>query len=151
MARIDDFNRALNYAFLLLKYRARTKKEITNRLKLRKFSTSAIEKVIKLLDDHGYINDSNFTSMFIKEKINKGFSKKMVYFHLKRLGVDEETIKEGIAGIKGEEYTKCINKLVAKKLKQYSDSDNANHKLFRYLAQRGFTIDEIKEAVDGNR
>ena len=151
MAEKHDFNKALSYSFLLLKYRARTKKEIIDRLKLKKFSASVIDKVIESLSDYGYIDDINFTSAFIKEKVNKGLSKKRIYFDLKRLGVSEEIIKEEIARISNDEYMKAIRKLAAKKLKQYSSSDNKNYRLFRYLAQRGFSVDEIREVLDGNR
>ncbi|OPX30598.1 MAG: hypothetical protein B1H08_01235 [Candidatus Omnitrophica bacterium 4484_171] len=146
-----DFNKALNYSFLLLKYRARTRKEIINRLKLKKFPTPVIEKVIESLDDYGYINDANFTSAFIREKINKGLSKRKIYFDLKRLGVSEEIIKEGISCINNDDYTKAIRKLVIKKSKQYSGLDNKNYRLFRYLAQRGFSVDEIREVLNENR
>jgi len=151
MAEKHDFNKALSYSFLLLKYRARTKKEIIDRLKLKKFSASVIDKVIESLSDYGYIDDINFTSAFIKEKVNKGLSKKRIYFDLKRLGVSEEIIKEEIARISNDEYMKAIRKLAAKKLKQYSSPDNKNYRLFRYLAQRGFSVDEIREVLDGNR
>jgi len=151
MPKNHDFNKALDYSFLLLKYRARTKKEIINRLKIKKFTLSVINKVIKSLTDYGYINDADFASVFIKEKINKGFSKRKIYFGLRKLGVSEEITKAGIAGIDRKNYIEGMRMIAGKKLKQYSDSENKSYKLFCYLAQRGFTTDEIKEVLDENR
>ena len=150
MPKDDDFNKALNYSFLLLKYRARTEKEIIRRLRLKKFSMPVIEKTVKFLNNYGYIDDVDFTSLFIKEKVNKGMSKKRIYFGLKKLGVSEEIIKEGIADIKRDDYIRGIRKLIAKKTGKYSNIDNKSYKLFHYFVQRGFSPDDIREALNEN-
>ncbi len=69
----DCFNKALQYSLLLLKYRARTKKEIFRRLKEKGWKNLLITKVVNYLNENKYLNDNEFVELFIESSLNKGW------------------------------------------------------------------------------
>ena len=54
----------LNAALHLLKYRARSCRELNNRLQQKNFSNSKINEVIDYLIELGYLDDEGFASLF---------------------------------------------------------------------------------------
>ncbi len=148
---MEEFKKALNYSFLLLKYRARSEREIIGRLKKKNFSLSAIKKTINFLKEKGYLNDSEFVSSFIREEIRKGFGKSKIYFKLKSLGVEEDIIKKKIDSIDTAHYKEKIKKIIEGLSKRYSTSKNKKGKIVRYLYQRGFALEDIIEILDEYR
>jgi len=140
----DRFRKALNYSFLLLKYRLRTTKEIKERLKKKRFEDSVIEKVIEYLQEHNYINDREFAYTFIKEKLERGFGIKKVISDLKRLGIHHSLAEEVLEEAKKEfNQQKILRRLIAKLYRRYKDKKKKREKIIRYLLQRGFSYDEI--------
>ncbi|MCM8823788.1 MAG: regulatory protein RecX [Candidatus Omnitrophica bacterium] len=144
---MEEFNSALSYAYLLLKYRIRTSKELSLRLKRRNFSSETIDKVVEFLNKQGYINDNEFIEIFVKDKLSRGWGKKKIFFSLKRLGIEESIINEELEKISLGEYSAKIREVIKRKLggKKTSEIDKETKaKLFRYLIQRGFSLEEIE-------
>jgi len=145
---LEDFQKALNYSFLLLKYRARSKKEIIDRLRRRKYPLAVIEKTLEFLEDQNYVNDEKFAVSFIRERLRKGFGKRKIIFDLKRLGLSKELIEEELGKIDNNQYRDTIRGLMQKRLRRYRGNQDAKNKIFCYLVQRGFAPDDIKEVID---
>lgn len=72
---MEEYRKALNYSFLLLRYRGRAKQEIRDRLKKKKVSGPTIKAVLRYLEENNYVNDGDFVSNFIREKLSKNWSK----------------------------------------------------------------------------
>ncbi|MCD6583537.1 MAG: RecX family transcriptional regulator [Candidatus Omnitrophica bacterium] len=141
---IDQFKKALNYSFLLLKYRLRTVKEIKDRLKKKRFEDSIIEKVIDYLREHNYINDREFAYAFTKEKLERGFGIRRVLSDLRRLGIHHSLVEEILQRAEREfNQQEVLRKLIDKLYKRYKDKKRKREKIMRYLLQRGFSYDEI--------
>ena len=101
MERLD---KALNYSFLLLKYRPRTEREIRDKLRLKKYSLATTRKAIEFLKDHGYIDDDVFAASFVRTRLLCGYGQLRIRFDLRRLGLDKERIDRQIASIKRKSY-----------------------------------------------
>jgi len=138
---MNDFNKALNYAFLLLKYRMRSKNELVSRLKKKRFKLDIIEKVIDNLEKNNYINDKEFSRLYLDSLLKKGYGKKRIEFNFNRLGIDKNLISEFLDDIY---YKKNLEELIKKKISFYKDRKD---KLLRFLLQRGYTYQEIEEAL----
>ncbi len=145
---MEEYNNALKYCFLLLKYRSRTKQEITRRLKLKKYPVSIIEAVTEFLQSRNFINDCEFVFSFVTERLKKGFSSRRISFELKRLGVADELIEKALATIDRDQYMAMIRRIGLKKVSDYRNKDNIRLRVFRYLKQRGFAADDIEGALD---
>ncbi len=142
----DEFKKGLNYAFLLLKYRARSCKEIKDRLRRKNFSPTIIQKVIDYLKERDYINDENFSLSYIQEKLKRGFSRRKISFDLKRLGVSTSIIENIFCRLGEDVDFKALQNLVPKLKKR----GKSREQIFRYLVNRGFDYDKILKVLDEN-
>lgn len=139
-----EFKKALNYTFLLLKYRERSCQEIETRLKRKKFSSNIIKKVIDYLKKNNFIDDKRFALKYTEEKLLRGFGKRLINFQLKRLGIKPSIIEETFKQLQTTiDIQKVLKELIIK-LKQRKDKK----KIFRYLYQRGFDFEEIERAYE---
>ncbi len=139
-----EFRKALNYSFLLLKYRERSSWEVETRLKRKRFSSDVIKKVIDYLKENNFIDDKKFALKYAEEKLLQGFGKKLINFQLKRLGIKPSIIEETFKQLQTTVDTQKILKELIIKLKQKKDRG----KIFRYLYQRGFDFEEIEKAYE---
>ena len=147
---MKDFNKALNYSFLLLKYRARSKKELTVRLKRKGYDSSLIKEVVNYLQENNYINDEDFTSSFISYSLEKGWGPKRIEFNLKKLGIPYTLRKQALEGIV---YSDKIRELIEKKVDYYRRkkpvvSQGAIwQRVGRTLAAKGFEYEDISREM----
>lgn len=141
---MKEFNKALNYSFSLLKYRARSRSEIESRLRLKGYDSSIIEKVVKYLQEANFINDCEFTRLFTVWKQEKGWGERKIALALRRLGIDEDLISEVLRD--KEIFRKKIKELVEKKINYYK-GPNKYQKILKYLVSRGFNYSDAKTAL----
>ncbi|MBK8980737.1 MAG: RecX family transcriptional regulator [Ignavibacteria bacterium] len=64
---------------------------MVTKLKQKKLSDTAVNKVIKLLEEQKYLNDENFADNFVKEKIrNKKLVKRTLIGKLLEKGISKK-------------------------------------------------------------
>jgi regulatory protein len=144
----DDFEKARQYAFLLLRYRDRSEKEIVQRLQKKGFTEEIACKVRDYLKEHGFIDDIKYAAMLKRAAMEQK--------SLGRVGVFRYLITKGIpaelAGdIVGEDsdYEVSAVAFAQRKLKQYSGLDDitVKRRLWSALARKGYSPDVIKKAL----
>ncbi|MCF7907982.1 MAG: RecX family transcriptional regulator [Candidatus Omnitrophica bacterium] len=150
---MKDFNQALSYSFLLLKYRARSKTELVRRLKEKKYSGSVVKQTVQYLEKNNYIDDKEFARLFILSAIEKGWGPRKVDFRLKQLGVSYDLRKptptlntafnNKLSQIVEERVT-CL-----KKQKPPLSSKKISQKVMRLVLSRGFNYSEVSRIIDG--
>ena len=145
---MKEFNKALNYSFSLLKYRARSKSEIESRLKLKGYDSSIIVRVIKYLQEANFINDCEFARLFTTWKQEKGWGEKKIALALKRLEIDKDLISEVLKD--KEIFRKKIKELIERKINYYQ-GENRYQKILRYLISRGFSYSDARAALNQAR
>ncbi|MBU1112638.1 MAG: RecX family transcriptional regulator [Candidatus Omnitrophica bacterium] len=137
---MKDFNKALSYSFLLLKYRARSKYEIEQRLKRKKYSPSVIKRIIQYLEENKFLNDREFAVSFTAAALTKGWGPQRVDFSLKNLGVAAEFIQEALEN-KGP-FKDKLEALINQKISK-CPGPRGYQKLLRFLTSRGFQYQDI--------
>jgi len=147
----NNFNQALAYAFLLLKYRVRSKKETITRLDRKGYAPETIQQVIEYLQEHKYLDDDNFTYTFIEYAIAKGWGPRKVDYELKKFGIAEALRQEAL---KKASYQEELRRLVERKLSYYSSHNKKinfvqiRQKVVRSLMSRGFSYQEITAMLE---
>ena len=141
--------RALEYSFWLLGRRARTEKEIRDKLLAKECAQEIIEETIKKLRKLKFIDDFEYAKNYIRQsKIIKPKGKYRLFQELVRKGVEKETVNQAIEEGLGEEED-----LVSLALKSYSNKiknlsrEKQYNRAMGYLLRRGFSYDEAKKAV----
>lgn len=148
---IDSFKRAKNYAFLLLKFRLRSEKEIYQRLKRKNFSEEIINKALVFLKEKSFIDDALFARAWIESRIKKPLGLRRLKEELRQKGVDEKIIRRCLeeagknypqqdiaANIARERFNKSKN----------IEPQKAKRRIFAYLLRRGFSYDVVMEALN---
>lgn len=148
--RTDLLQKAKNYAFLLLKFRLRSEKEIYARLKKKRFEEAVIKKTIVFLKNSGFINDTYFTRLWIESRLKRPFGLRRIKEELRLKGVDKDTIDLEINALKdsySEENT--VKRVVQEKLYNLKnlDPNKMKRRLFSYLVRRGFSVDMAIDAI----
>ena len=144
-----DFNKALNYSFLLLKYRPRAKGELAQRLKLKKYSSSVIKKVLTYLEESAYIDDQEFARLFVSSCLQKGWGRRRIDYTLKKFGVDESIRIEALGD--DQIYRERMREIMKKKIAYYKGKKNAFSKVLRSLLSRGFEYSDIMQEMQNVR
>ena len=142
--KIEEEN--LNYTAkgVALKYitvRFRSEKEVKEYLSKKGVNKEIIDFTIESLKKEGYINDDNFSKMFIHDKINLSMDGPYkVRKELENLGINESIINNNI-----EIYTKDIeiekiNKIIDKQIKTNHNKSNyiLKNKILNYLKNNGY-------------
>lgn len=140
----NDFNRCKNEALKQISYRSRTSFDLKNKLKEKKYSEGAINKVIQFLEDYDLIDDKLYVKSFVndKSKINN-WSKGKIRYKLKAKHIDDSLIETYLNEISdNEEYVKAYEAGLHKK-----ESVDDKNKIYRFLASRGFSYDIIRDVL----
>ncbi|MFA6281205.1 MAG: regulatory protein RecX [Candidatus Omnitrophota bacterium] len=143
---MQDYNKALNYAYLLLKYRPRARREIIDRLSKKDFALSVIDKVVSSLESYNYINDEEFSRMFVSSGRLKGWGRKKIDYALKKFGITEALRKEALKD--KEIFREDLKGLIKKKISRYKQKKNAYQKIVRHFAARGFDYRDIIKEIE---
>jgi len=135
------FSKALKY----LAIKPRSRKELKDKLKEKKFSQDMIENALRKVDDFGYLDDEDFAKSFLELKKGAGKGKIFIARELKRKGVDEEIIKGVLSRFYSETDEHEIAKTLAqKKFPNYPElKPRETIKLKNLLFQRGFSWEII--------
>jgi regulatory protein len=142
----DNYNKALNYSFLLLKYRQRSKFEIIERLKSKNYTDSVTKKVISFLEEHDFIDDAAFAPLFINSCIQKSWGPKRIRYALKRLGVSEKLIEKSLPS--SEVSKEVLKELARKKVAYYEGKKNSYPKTVNALLRKGYNYGDIFQILN---
>lgn len=148
----DEFNYGKKIAYSFLSYRQRSKKELTKKLKDKRISKSGIDKIIKLLEEQKFINDSTYAKMYLESKIrNKPMGKRLLQNKLFEKGIDkdiaEKTLNENYSEEKEMDSAKKLLEKYTKKIKG-KDANEKKQKCYRYLISRGFDFEIVNKVVN---
>jgi Uncharacterized protein conserved in bacteria len=150
LAEEESIIRCKNSALKTIERSYKTEKEVIEKLKEKGYGENAINISIEFLRQYNFINDTNYTKAYIKDKLNSYGSQKIKYTLIQK-GISKEIIEDILADAdKDNERNTAIN-LAKKKLdvirKKESDNYKISGKLYRYLMSRGYGYDIVNEVV----
>ncbi|MDD2688976.1 MAG: regulatory protein RecX [Candidatus Omnitrophica bacterium] len=147
----EGLQKARNYAFLLLKFRQRSEKELYRRLKKKKFEEEVVAKTISFLKDKRFVDDELFAKSWIESRLKRPCGLRKIENELNLKGVDKKIIERQILEIKKhyseEEIAGRIAKIRFAKFKDI-EQQTAKRRLYGYLLRRGFSPEVISGVVN---
>jgi len=144
----DDYQKALRYAFLLLRYRDRSENEIVQRLKRKGFSEDTGRSIGIYLKERGFIDDVRLAEALKKAAVEqKHLGRRGVLHYMLLRGIPSELI-DRIAG-NDDEYLESACAFIDKKAKQIRGLERIDMKkrLWAALVRKGFATEIIKRAM----
>ncbi len=153
----ETYLKLRDYSLILLSFRPRSIKEISDKLKRysskKKISEETIDQVINYLKDQNFLNDEEFVQWWFTQRKSfrpKGFQ--LIKLELLRKGIDKELIERFFADSKnkGEDEFFSAMRVIEKKINLLKNlqKEEKKAKIIRLLATRGFSWEVIYHVID---
>lgn len=143
----DEHERAMGQALLFLSYRARSEKEIRQNLKKHEYSEAAIEHTLTRLRETRLADDNEFAQAWVENRNTfRPRSRRALTMELRQKGLDEETVKQAVAGVDEEALAYETGLKRAPRLTSLEWSE-FRRKLSDHLARRGFPYPVVTSVV----
>ena len=148
----EEKKSAKEQALRLLAYRARSEKEIGERLQKKGYDSEIIMGVVAELKRLNFLNDRQFALSFVRDKmITKPMGPYLIRLELKKKGIPESFIQAAIE----EAYREDSPQQIAATLGRKKISQQPTLPLIKrkqrtaaFLARRGFSWDIIRDVLE---
>ncbi|MFH1355217.1 MAG: regulatory protein RecX [Candidatus Omnitrophota bacterium] len=147
----DTFQKAKEYAFLLLKFRLRSERELIQRLKRKKFDETVARRVVDFLKDKRFIDDSLFAKNWVKSRIEKPLGLNRIRRELLIKGIAKEIIDRELESIKNNYFEdKVVLSIAKERFRRLSsvDPQKARKRIYAYLLRRGYSVDIVSDTIN---
>lgn len=135
----------------LLDHRARTRWELSGRLRQDDVDPGLAERVLDRLQEQGLVNDQAFARLFIRDRSRvQGLGRRRLQAELTRRGVAREIVEQALhEELPPEEDDDCAA-LARRKAQAYRGLplEVARRRLTAFLSRRGFQWESIRPAVE---
>ena len=142
-------NEAKNAALRFLSFRRRTEKEIKDKLRKKGFDDKSIGRTIDKLKEYDLINDSEFATAWVKERLAyKPRGKKLLAQELWRKGIRKDIIDQVTEELCQDEE-RSATELLEKIKGRYKNVEPkvARRRMYALLMRRGFSYEATKNAL----
>jgi regulatory protein len=135
------FKIALNKAMAQCSHREFCRDEICNKLSLWGIENNDAEKIIEILINENFINESRFAAAFVRDKFkyNK-WGKVKITAHLRAKKLSPDIINSALDSIDNDQYNKLIRGLIEvhRRTIKAKNQYDLKAKLLRYGLSKGF-------------
>lgn len=136
---VEAKNKAIKYVSLRLK----SQKEIITYLKQKGYNEDVIDLVLQLLKEYKLVDDQMVAKAYINS--HPGYGRKLITLKLLQKGINKEIIDKCCNEL--EFSSEKIESIAFKYLKNKTLDAKTSAKLYRFLASRGFELNEISKTV----
>ena len=143
----NSFNKAKDLALKKISKSQKTTYDIKLFLQKEGYDSFIIGRILDFLYEYNLVNDEEFARNYISDKsnINKWPKNKIIY-KLKQKGISDSIIDEYISQI-DEDYEYDLARSLAIKKSNSNFSFENKQKVYRYLANKGFSYDIVSEVI----
>ncbi len=137
----EEFAKARSYTYGVLATRRQTEHQLEKRLRKKGYSDETVKDVLNLMKRYKYIDDKEYTRLWIRQKrLKRGCSG--LKWDLLGKGVDARIIDEVLAEFDPEEEYDAALNLAGKKIRLSKDACSLQ-RLSGFLQRRGFSYEVI--------
>jgi regulatory protein len=146
----DYFVDAKRIALAYLNYRARSEKEIRDRLKREDIPEEIIARVVSFLGENRLIDDGAWSKAFVNDKLHrKPVSARQLEYGLLQKGVAKDVIEQTISELNATETDEdralqAGQKRWGRIVRSDTDPQKQKQKLYTFLSARGFDYTVIE-------
>ena len=147
---VRQYRYALDRAVGYLAARARSKREIEQKLLQAGYRPCTVEMVLYKLEREHLLDDADFARQWVESRSMHQLGRNRIARELRRKGVSPEEAEEALGAIDEEEQlTGAIKQAerAAARIKPGEDPRKAAHRIYAMLSRRGYSWDTAREAV----
>ncbi|WP_036230678.1 regulatory protein RecX [Marinobacterium jannaschii] len=142
----DEIGEIKQVVLRLLGRREYSRHELEQKYRSR-FDEVQLEQALQQLEADGYLSDSRFAEVFLRNRIAQGYGLQRIRFEFRQKGIASELLDEALEEQAPDWYTLAADAWQRK----FRQPPAGDHKLYakqmRYLTQRGFGMDESRHAI----
>jgi regulatory protein len=147
----DNYLKCKNDSLKIIEKSYKSEKEVFDKLAGKGYDERTIARAIEFLISYNFLNDENFTALYIRDKI-KVQGKNKIKYSLLRKGINENIILQELNKVDGSAEQQTAFALAEKKYKVLIKSENDKrkicNKLWEYLTRNGFNKDLIEDVIN---
>ena len=147
---VRQYRFALDRAVGYLATRARSKREIEQKLQQAGYRPCTVEMVIYKLERENLLDDADFARQWVESRQTHKLGRSRIAQELRRKGVSQEEAEEALAVIDDEDQLAgaiALAEKAAARIKPGEDMRKATNRIAGMLARRGYSWDIAKEAL----
>jgi regulatory protein len=147
----DEIARATNAALIFLGYRARSEREVRDRLNQKGYPPETVAAVIERLNGWGYLNDADFARFWTENRVqHKPRGRRLLEQELRFKGVAPEVVRETLDEAELDEDAAALE-LARDRIRRGTGSDLEPEVLRRrlagFLGRRGYDYDVVRRVM----
>ena len=150
MGNLPDNKLLLTKASRFCAYRDRCHQEVRKKLLDLGASSDQSEEVLAELIGLGFVNEERFAQLYASGKFRqKRWGRNRIIFELRKRGLTEYCIEQGLKEISDTDYLSTLEFLIAKKRKTLAPGKQAviDQKIGNYCIQKGYEPDLVWQLV----
>lgn len=134
-------------ALFLLARRDHSRRELSQKLSKKGFASNIIKTVLEELENENLLNEDRFIGSFIRSRSAKGYGPLKICAELVKRGIDLNRIRAS------DEWQETLwqEMAISARIKRFGDAIPCEREeqmqQMRFLQQRGFTTDQIRNAL----
>ena len=137
-------------ALRLLARREQSTQELTAKLLARGFEPGSVAEVVSALAAKNLVSDARFVEEFVAARLRRGAGPAKIREELRGRGVAEELVEDAL-DVHSDEWTTTAAAVRRKRFGAALPRDYAERaQQARFLQQRGFSTDQIRQVLKGN-
>lgn len=147
---VRQYRFALDRAVGYLAARARSKREIEQKLLQAGYRPCTVEMVIYKLERENLLDDADFARQWVESRSTHKLGRSRIAQELRRKGVSQEEAEEALSVIDDEDQLSGAISLAEKaaaRIKPGEDMRKVTSRIAGMLARRGYSWDIAKEAI----
>lgn len=147
---VRQYRFALDRAVGYLAARARSKREIQQKLLQAGYRPCTVEMVIYKLERENLLDDADFARQWVESRSTRKLGRSRIAQELRRKGISQEEAEEALSTIEDEDQLSgavALAERAAVRIKPGEDLRKAASRIAGMLARRGYSWDIAKEAI----
>lgn len=132
----------------LLSRRDYSRLELLRKFRDRCEDSDQLEQILDDFQQRQWQSDLRFAESYLNSRFQRGIGPLRLRQELREKGIDSHTIELVFDAFDGD-WFENLYRIAEKKSKSIKENDkNKKQKLFRFLAYRGFTSEQISSVID---
>ena len=147
----EELQKAKDAAYHYLSFRARSEKEMRDKLEEKDYTKEIVEQVVTDLERQRLLDDREFARCFVEARLGRVNGSRKLAHDLHQKGIKVEIIDEVLEQFAGDlDSNERAVEMLGKQAWRYRglERDKAKRRMLGFLARRGYDADMARKAVD---
>lgn len=147
---VRQYRHALDRAIAYLAARARSRREVEQKLTQAGYRPCTVEMVLYKLEREHILNDADFAQQWVEARSSHKLGRSRIAQELRHKGISADEAEAALSAIDDEEQLAGASALAEKavaRIKPGEDPRKASNRILAMLARRGYSWDIAKEAL----